>query len=107
MAASELYDPRLDIVVHDKQGRAVATATAWSAGTGKCGLLEPVGTHRDHRRQDWGKAVVEAAAFALQSIGASSVAVITPQANLAAVDLYRSAGFRVLVPISAIASAAV
>jgi GNAT superfamily N-acetyltransferase len=101
MASTGLYDAALDIVVRNDQGAAVAVATAWVAGRGKCGILEPVGTHHDFRRQGWGKVAVQGALATLRNAGASGAAVATPADNDAAVSLYRSTGF---VPIESMRS---
>jgi ribosomal protein S18 acetylase RimI-like enzyme len=83
----------IDVLVHDADGRAAAAATAWFAGTGRCGLLEPVGTHTDYRGRGHGRTAVLAACAALAQRGASAVAVTTPGTNSAAKRLYGSAGF--------------
>lgn len=70
-----------------------AAATGWFGGTGRCGLLEPVGTHPDHRGHGYGRDAVRGACAALADRGASAVAVLTPAGNEAAAALYRSAGF--------------
>ncbi|MFB4278300.1 GNAT family N-acetyltransferase [Nonomuraea sp. MTCD27] len=75
---------------------AVVAATGWFAGAGRCGPLEPVGTHPDHRGHGYGRDAVLGACAALADRGASAVAVVTPSTNDAAVALYRSAGFTVL-----------
>ncbi|MCP2330842.1 Acetyltransferase (GNAT) family protein [Actinoalloteichus cyanogriseus DSM 43889] len=94
MAAGAPYADARCLVAHDRQGRAVAAATVWSAGPGRPGLLEPMGVHRDHRGQGHGRAIVVAAAAALRELGSSSAVVRTPSANLAAVATYASAGFQ-------------
>jgi ribosomal protein S18 acetylase RimI-like enzyme len=85
----------VDVLVRAPDGRPAAAATGWLAGPGRCGLLEPVGTHPDHRGQGHGRAAVLAAAAALAERGAGAVAVLTPASNTAGVALYTSAGFTV------------
>lgn len=80
-------------MAYDDDGNAVASATAWSAGEGRPGLLEPVGVHADHRGHRYGTAISLAAARTLRELGASSAIVCTPTANVVAVATYRSAGF--------------
>lgn len=86
----------VDMLVRTSAGEAAAAATGWFGGVGRCGLLEPVGTHPDHRRHGYGRDVVLGTCAALADLGASAVAVVTPSANVAAVELYRSAGFTVV-----------
>ncbi|MGC5166263.1 GNAT family N-acetyltransferase [Luteimicrobium sp. DT211] len=93
MAAGSAYADARCLVAFDDDGAAVAAATVWSAGPGRPGLLEPVGTHQDHRGHGYGRAISVAAARTLQELGSSSAIVCTPTANEAAVATYRAAGF--------------
>ncbi|TLP57008.1 GNAT family N-acetyltransferase [Microbispora triticiradicis] len=86
----------VEALVRTLAGEPAAAATGWLAGAGRCGLLEPVGTHPDHRGHGYGRDAVLGACAALAHRGASAVAVATPSANDAAVALYRSAGFTVV-----------
>ena len=86
----------VDALVRTPEGEPAAAATGWFAGVGRCGLLEPVGTHPDHRGRGYGRDAVLGACAALADRGAGAVAVVTPSANEAAVALYRSAGFSVV-----------
>jgi GNAT superfamily N-acetyltransferase len=94
MAAGPTYDPGLEWLRRTRDGEPAAGATGWSAGPGKCGMLEPVGTHPDHRREGHGVAVSRAAIAALARAGASGVTVHTPADNAAAVAAYRACGLR-------------
>ena len=86
----------VDVLVRTPAGEPAAAATGWFAGPGRCGLLEPVGTHPGHRGHGYGRDAVLGACGALTARGASAVAVVTPASNEAAVALYRSAGFTVV-----------
>jgi GNAT superfamily N-acetyltransferase len=86
----------VEALVRTPSGEPAAAATGWFAGVGRCGLLEPVGTHPDHRGRGYGRDAVLGACTALAQRGASAVAVVTPSTNDAAVALYRSAGFTVV-----------
>lgn len=96
MAAGPPYDGALDLLARDDEGTPVAAGTAWSAGPGRCGLLEPVGTHRDHQRRGHGRRLLDGLCAQLAAAGASSVAVATPASNDGGVRAYTAAGFRVL-----------
>ncbi|HEV7974102.1 GNAT family N-acetyltransferase [Amycolatopsis sp.] len=96
MAAGVPYADARCLVAYDDRGTAVAAVTVWSAGPGRPGLLEPMGVHRDHRRDGHGKAITLAAAAALRELGSSCAIVCTPSANVGAVATYNSAGFRQL-----------
>lgn len=96
MANGVAYSNACCLVAYNDQGTAVATATVWSAGEGKPGLLEPMGVHQGYRGQGFGKAICIAAAAHLQSLGCSSVMVATPSSNVGAVATYKSAGFEAL-----------
>ncbi|MBW5481071.1 GNAT family N-acetyltransferase [Streptomyces bambusae] len=94
MATGLPYADARGLVAYDDRGDAVAAVTVWSAGPGRPGLLEPMGVHREHRRQGYGRAISAAAAAALRELGSSSALVCTPSSNVGAVATYRSAGFR-------------
>lgn len=93
MAGSTAYDPRLDLLARDEAGTPVAALTAWTAGEGRCAVLEPMGTAAGHTRQGHGRRLLDGAVAALARAGASGVAVRTPASNTAGVAAYRSAGF--------------
>ncbi|WP_236048715.1 GNAT family N-acetyltransferase [Paractinoplanes ovalisporus] len=96
MHASPAAGLAVEMLVRTPSGEPAAAATGWFAGVGRCGLLEPVGTHEDHRGHGYGRDVVRGVCAALAGRGASAVAVVTPSANVGAVALYKSAGFTVL-----------
>ena len=102
MASGPAFDPALDLVARDEDGTPVAGATAWSAGPGRCGVLEPVATHRDHRGRGHGRRIVRAALARLQRAGASGAGVCTPGTNTAANGLYASAGMRPVETLQAL-----
>jgi ribosomal protein S18 acetylase RimI-like enzyme len=99
MAAGPAYRDARCLMARDGAGEAVATATVWSAGPGRPGLIEPLGVHHDHRGHGYGRAMTLAAAAALRSLGSSSATVCTRTANTAAVATYRSAGMRELLAV--------
>jgi GNAT superfamily N-acetyltransferase len=93
MASGPAYADARCLVAYDESGGAVATATVWSAGQGRPGLIEPLGAHRDHRGRGHGRAITLACAAALRDLGSSSALVCTPSANVGGVATYVSAGF--------------
>ncbi|MGH7640565.1 MAG: GNAT family N-acetyltransferase [Candidatus Dormibacteria bacterium] len=93
MAAGLPYAEARCLVACDEQDTAVAAVTVWSAGTGRPGLIEPMGVHREHRGHGYGRAITIAAAATLRELGCSSAVVSTPSSNAAAVATYKSAGF--------------
>jgi GNAT superfamily N-acetyltransferase len=96
MSSTAAYDPALDLLARDGDGAPVAAATAWSAGPGRSAILEPVGSHPEHRGGGHGRRVVLAALGALARAGASGVTVHTPADNRTAVAAYQSCGLRPL-----------
>ncbi|WP_420111595.1 GNAT family N-acetyltransferase, partial [Pseudactinotalea sp.] len=95
MASGPAFTEARCLVVYDTHGAPVATATVWSAGAGRPGLLEPVGVHADHRGRRYGVAISLAAAAALRQMGASSATVATEASRVAAVRTYLAAGYKV------------
>ena len=106
MAGSTAYDPRLDLLARDDAGAPVAALTAWTAGEGRCALVEPMATAAGHTRQGHGRRLLQGTAAALAGAGASGVAVWTPASNAAAVAAYRSAGFSAIGVAAAMCSTA-
>jgi ribosomal protein S18 acetylase RimI-like enzyme len=96
MKRSPAGELAVEAIVRTPAGQPAAAATGWFAGEGRCGLLEPVGTHPDHRGHGYGRDAVLGACAALVDRGASAVAVVTLSSNDGAVALYRSAGFTVV-----------
>ncbi len=101
MAAGPGFRQDLDLLARDGDGTPVAAATGWLAGPGRCGLLEPVGTRREHRHHGYGRRIVLAAIHALATAGASGVGVCTPGRNDAAVAMYESCGLRPVETVQA------
>lgn len=96
MAEGAPFADARSLVGYDDDGAPVAAVTVWSAGPGKPGLIEPMGVHRDHRGRGYGRGICHAAGMALRDLGASSMLVCTPSANVGAVAAYLSAGFEQL-----------
>ncbi|MEU1487196.1 GNAT family N-acetyltransferase [Streptomyces sp. NPDC005752] len=96
MRASPAGHLLVEALVRTPDGDPAAAATGWFGGVGRCGLLEPVGTHPEHRGHGYGLEAVRGVCAVLADRGASTVAVLTPARNEAAVALYRSAGFTVV-----------
>ncbi|HEY3502210.1 MAG TPA: N-acetyltransferase [Actinocatenispora sp.] len=86
------FRPELDLVC-EVDGRITAFCLAWLGPSGGTALLEPTGTHPDHRRRGYARAVLGEAFRRLAGLGATGVAVLTPVANRPAVGLYRALGF--------------
>jgi ribosomal protein S18 acetylase RimI-like enzyme len=96
MKQSPAGELAVETIVRTPDGEPAAAATGWFAGVDRCGLLEPVGTHVDHRGHGYGRDAVLGACAALVERGSSAVAVVTPASLTAAVALYKSAGFTVV-----------
>lgn len=94
MAAGQGFDLRYEYLRRLRDGTPVAAATGWSAGPGKCAILEPVGAAPDQRGAGHGKAVSLAVMGALARDGAGGVSVSTPALNEAAIRAYESCGLR-------------
>lgn len=93
MAAGVPFADARCLLARDDNGVAVATVTAWSAGPGKPGLIEPLGVRADHRQRGYGAAICVAAAVHLRAMGSSSVLVCTPSSLQSAVATYEAAGY--------------
>lgn len=71
----------------------VAVAAVWSSGTGRPGLIEPMGVHREYRGRGYGTLMTLTAAASLRDMGSSSATVCAESANTGAVSTYLAAGF--------------
>lgn len=100
MAAGPSFRPEFDLLARDDAGEPVAAITVWLPGPGKCGVIEPMGTHPHYRRRGHGRRVILAACAALAGAGASGVCVVTPESNPAAVGVYQAAGMRRISQLS-------
>jgi ribosomal protein S18 acetylase RimI-like enzyme len=93
MAGGPFYGDARSLAAFDEHDDAVAVAAVWSAGTGRPGLLEPMGVHRSYRGHGYGTGITLAAAAALRDMGSSSASVCVESSNVGAVATYASAGF--------------
>lgn len=87
------YRADLDHVVEAPDGSFASFCIAWLDEENRAGLLEPVGTHPDHRRRGLASAVCRAAIKSLQARGAQ-VAVIGSEDPSPAEAVYEKVGFR-------------
>lgn len=88
------------LMAFDTNDDAIAITTVWSAGTGRPGLIEPMGVHRDHRGHGYGAAITVAGVAALKEMGASSAMVVAETSNVGALATYEAAGFAAHEPVA-------
>jgi ribosomal protein S18 acetylase RimI-like enzyme len=93
MSAAPTYRPELDIVAVAPDGTFGAFVLCWYDEASRVGLLEPVGTHADHRRLGLASAVCNEALRRLRARGAERASVLSNGDNDASMNLYRSLGF--------------
>jgi mycothiol synthase len=91
--AAPTYRPELDIVAVAPDGTFAAFVLCWYDEESRVGLLEPVGTHADHRRRGLASAVCKEALRRLRALGAERASVLSNGDNDASMSLYRSLGF--------------
>jgi ribosomal protein S18 acetylase RimI-like enzyme len=87
------YRADLDLVIEAPDGTFAAFCLAWLDGDNRAGLLEPVGTHPDHRRRGLATAVCVGALNALRAEGATVAAIGSVHASPAEI-VYERIGFR-------------
>lgn len=95
MTNGPAFVPGLALVALDDE-RGVSALTAWLPRAGACGMIEPMGTYAEYRRQGHGRRVLRASFTELRRLGASGVRVFTQRENASAVATYLAVGFRVL-----------
>ncbi|MBI9013432.1 MAG: GNAT family N-acetyltransferase [Clostridiales bacterium] len=80
------YKSEFDISI-GKDGVEVGFATMWYDSKNQIGILEPVGTHKDHRRLGLGKAAINRGCNMIKALGATAVYVGSDQ------EFYKALGF--------------
>jgi mycothiol synthase len=92
------YAPDLDLVAVAPDGGLVAFCICWlDQDTDQAsGQVEPLGVHPDWRKSGLGRAILSEGLRRLQAHGASRIYVKTDNYRNAALELYESAGFRVI-----------
>lgn len=88
------YAPERELVIQAPDGTFVAFTIIWFDHLNRTGLFEPVGTHRDHWRRGFGRALM---LYGLQEMAAAGMKFATVAHfgdNEAARGLYQSLGFR-------------
>lgn len=88
------YAAEREFVVVAPDGTFAAFAIAWHDDVNRIGLLEPVGTHFEHRRKGLGKAVVLHAMHQMKAAGMTHATVANEGTNEASRELYKSCGFK-------------
>jgi mycothiol synthase len=89
------YSPDLDLVAVAPDDRFAAFCICWLDTVNQVGLLEPVGTAPNFRRQGLAQAVVAEGLRRMRSRGMAEAIVCAAHDNLAAQRLYASLGFGV------------
>ncbi|WP_051297453.1 GNAT family N-acetyltransferase [Brevibacterium album] len=88
------------LIGYDGDDEPVVVTTVWTAGSGRPGLIEPMGVHRDHHGRGYGTAITLAGAQALRQYGASAAAVVAENSNASAFATYIAAGFAQSEPVA-------
>jgi len=87
------YAAEREYVVIAPDGTFAAFTVTWHDELNRTGLLEPVGTHPDHRRRGLGKAVVLHALHRMKEAGMIWATVANTGTNEASRALYAACGF--------------
>ncbi|MFC2078629.1 GNAT family N-acetyltransferase [Candidatus Bipolaricaulota bacterium] len=87
------YAADREFVAVAPDGTFAAFTVTWHDSLNRTGLLEPVGTHPDHRRRGLGKAVVLHAMHKMKAAGMAYATVANAGTNEASRELYKACGF--------------
>jgi len=87
------YAAEREVVVVAPDGTFAAFTVTWHDSLNRIGLLEPVGTHPDHRRRGLGKALVLHAMHRMKAAGMQYATVANTATNEASRALYATCGF--------------
>ena len=87
------YAAEREFVAVAPDGAFAAFTVTWHDDLNRIGLLEPVGTHPDHRRRGLGRAVVLFAMHRMKAAGMTHATVANLASNEASRALYTACGF--------------
>jgi mycothiol synthase len=88
------YAPERELVIQAPDGTFAAFTVIWYDRLNRTGLFEPVGTHRDHRRRGFGRAIVMYGLQQMAVAGMEFATVANFGDNEAARGLYQACGFK-------------
>jgi ribosomal protein S18 acetylase RimI-like enzyme len=88
------YAPERELVIQAPDGTFVAFTVVWFDHLNRTGLFEPVGTHQDHRRRGFGRAIVMYGMQQMAAAGMEFATVSHSGRNEAARGLYQACGFK-------------
>jgi mycothiol synthase len=88
------YAPERELVIQAPDGTFAAFTVTWHDHLNRTGLFEPVGTHKDHRRRGFGRAIVMYGMQQMAAAGMEFATVAHLGHNEAARGLYQACGFR-------------
>jgi ribosomal protein S18 acetylase RimI-like enzyme len=88
------YAPERELVIQAPDGTFMAFTVIWYDHLNRTGLFEPVGTHKDHRRRGFGRAIMMYGMQQMAAVGMECATVAHFGHNEAARALYEACGFR-------------
>jgi GNAT superfamily N-acetyltransferase len=88
------YAPERELVIQAPDGTFAAFTVIWYDHLNRTGLFEPVGTHKDHRRRGFGRAIMMYGMQQMAAAGMEFAAVAHFGHNEAARGLYQACGFK-------------
>lgn len=93
LRSAPLYDPELDVVLEDPDGRFLSYCIGWADTANAIGHFEPVGCRPDSTGRGYARAVTIEAMRRMQTRGLRTALVSTASVNERARVLYPSCGF--------------
>ena len=88
------YAPEREFVIQAPDGTFVAFTVTWHDHLNRTGLFEPVGTHKNHRRRGFGRAILLYGMQQMAAAGMEFASVAHSDSNKAARGLYQACGFK-------------
>jgi len=88
------YEPERELVIQAPDGAFVAFSIIWFDHKNRTGLFEPVGTHKDHQRRGFGRAIILYGMQQMAAAGMETATVAHFGNNEAARGLYQLCGFK-------------
>ena len=88
------YAPERELVIQAPDDTFAAFTVTWHDHLNRTGLFEPVGTHKDHRRRGFGRAIILYGMQQMTAVGMKFATVAHFGQNEAARRLYQACGFK-------------
>jgi ribosomal protein S18 acetylase RimI-like enzyme len=90
-----VFSPQASHVIVDRRSRELVALLLGSRVSAQCGHITQVCVHPEYRQRGLARMLLRVAALQFQRLGMTELTLTVTEANLRAVDLYRSEGYQI------------